>query len=162
MERQQMGFFLIPGIPSMAPPAGKAVLQNTFQNKILRKSLSTRSVPVRTSYTTHHFQLKTSFPQRLHTQMADLVVISFLFLLPFLYLPTTSLLESPTITEPTPGKWRRCRKQTWKFRFHFFFKFQVIQISRMLSLAPERIWIWWNSRHAALIKCTLRHKELAD
>lgn len=140
MERQQMGFFLIPGIPSMAPPAGKAVLQNTFQNKILRKSLSTRSVPVRTSYTTHHFQLKTSFPQRLHTQMADLVVISFLtfFFLSSTFPPHRFWSPQPSQNLPQESE-DAAENRRENSDFIFFFKFQVIQISRMLSLAPERI-----------------------
>lgn len=65
-------------IPSTAPLAGKAVLTTTFQSTILCKSFVTRSVPVCTSYTAHNFQLMTSFPQRLHMQMADLAVVSVL------------------------------------------------------------------------------------
>jgi len=57
--------------------AGKAVLQTTFQSKIL-KSFIMWSIPVQRSYATHHFQLMASFSQKLHIQMGDLAFRSFL------------------------------------------------------------------------------------
>lgn len=151
------------GIPSTAPLAGKAVIQTTFQSKILGKSFITRSVPVRTSYTTHNFQLLTSFPQRLHIQMADLVILSFLTFF-FLF----SAFPPHHFWRPLPSQKLPCESEeamsllNTDVKTQIFFRFQIIQILRMLSLAPENIWIWWNSHRAVIIKCTLRHKELAN
>lgn len=146
MERQQTGFSSPPEgfccIPSTAPPAGKAVLQTTFQSKILCKSFITRSVPVHTFYTTHHFQLMTSFPQRLHIQMADLAVISFLtFFFLFSTFPPHHFWR-PLQPQNLPCESESAMsllKTDMETQILTLFRFQIIQILRMLSLAPESI-----------------------
>lgn len=157
---------VLPAFPAQPlPPAFPAVLQTTFQSQILCKSFITRSVPVGTSYTTHHFQLMTSFPQRLHIQMADLAVISFLtfFFLCSAFPPHHFWRSLPSQNLPSESEDAMSSLKTdVKTQISIFFRFQIIQILRMLSLASERIWIWRNSRHALLIKCVLRHKELAN
>lgn len=96
--------FSLYSLTSTAPLAGKAILQTTFQTKMLLKLFITRSVPVPTSYVTYNFQLMPSFSQRLHIQMAGLEFSAFLTFF-LLFLPSHPIsFGGPDITDPTLWK----------------------------------------------------------